>query len=73
MQIDKNPIILNNTFEVLYNIDITEDVAISINGLIAITAEDITNVSGKIITISSDLTPFIDFTNDTFAVYYTAE
>jgi len=70
MTIDINPIIdsVNYTFTVLYNIDITADVNITVNGVLAIFNDDIVNITNNIITVNNTLN--LDFTSDTFTVIY---
>jgi len=70
MTIDINPIIdsVNYTFTVLYNIDITADVNITVNGVLAIFNDDIVNITNNIITVNNTLN--LDFTSDIFTVIY---
>jgi hypothetical protein len=70
MIIDNNPIIDkdNHTFEVQETINQDEEVSISVNGLIAIILDDITDITDKIITVKSDLD--IDYDNDSFSIIY---
>jgi len=70
MIIDKNPIIdvLNSTIQVTNNIDTNEDVLIMVNGMIAITNDDITSINNNIITISQNTG--VDLDIDVIAVIY---
>jgi hypothetical protein len=68
MKVDKEPII-NESNRTLTVIDtITGEVSISINGLMAIHADDIENISDSVITLVPGLD--IDWENDYFAVFY---
>lgn len=71
MVIDNNPLvnIAENSFEVEYNIDTSEDVAIFINGLIGIHQEDIILILNNIIKVDSILA--IDWEEDIFSIVYT--
>jgi hypothetical protein len=70
MKIDKNPIITksNRTIEVSYKIDSSEEVAISINGVIVLLPEDYESITNNIITLKENLD--INY-NDNFVVFYT--
>jgi hypothetical protein len=70
MKIDKNPIITksNRTIEVSHNIDSSEEVAISINGVIVLLPEDYESITNNIITLKENLD--IDY-DDNFVVFYT--
>jgi len=72
MTIDKEPIINSNdrTIKVKNNIDTNEDTIITVNGLIAITEDDIENISDNIITISDNTG--VDFDIDVIGVIYTS-
>ncbi len=73
MTIDNNPTLDsdNNTFTVQDNIDTSEEVCISINGLIGITSDDITDITDNVITVKNSLD--IDYNNDIFYVMYTSQ
>jgi len=72
MIIDKNPTIdkNNRTIKVKNNIDTNEDTVITINGLIAITEDDIEDISNNIITISNNTG--VDFDIDVIGIIYTS-
>jgi len=69
MEIDTNPDIDENnyTFTVQNNIDPDEEVAISMNGLIAITKDDIADITDNVITVNDSLN--LDF-DESFVVLY---
>ena len=71
MVIDNNPLIniAENTFEVEYKIDATEDVSIFINGLLGIHQDDIILILNNIIKVNELLN--LDYLEDTYSVVYT--
>ena len=70
MKIDKNPIITksNRTIEVSHNIDTSEEVSISMNGVLVLLPEDYESINNNIITLKENLD--IDY-DDNFVVFYT--
>jgi len=73
MTIENNPTIDsdNKTFTVQNNIDDSEEVCITINGLVGITLVDITDITDNVITVKNSLD--IDYNNDIFYVMYTSQ
>ena len=70
MVIDTNPIVLENAFQVLNNINQDDEVSISVNGLMAIHTEDIISISNNIINITPGLP--IDWDLDSFTIFYSS-
>jgi hypothetical protein len=72
MVVDTSPVIDIETrkIAVSHNIDINEEVAISLNGLLAIFEDDIESISNNVITVVEGLD--IDWDNDEIAVMFTA-
>ncbi len=70
MIIDKSPLInsVENKFTVLENINESEDTVISVNGILAIFNDDITDITDNVITVNPHLD--IDYDNDVFIVIY---
>ncbi len=68
MIIDKFPSISNNIIEVVHNIDINEDVAITMNGTITLLKEDIEFIEENKIKLYDNLN--IDYENNEFVVFY---